>query len=576
MPDYTVNYSDPLKSPITVYEGQTDNTTSLTFNGRNSKNYGENFAENFLHLLENFASPLQPVNPVEGQLWYDTADINDKTLKIYNGNEWNNASNFYRSELPPGSQTLGDIWVNTYTRQLFIYNGVDWTLIGPTFSSVLRTGSYATDIIGSDNIVRPVILNYVDGDVVEIISNDSFQPREVIDGFNLLVPGANLSRKRLRNLDPRFNGVATSAERLQVTLPNFDTVSANNFFRKDIDQTINGTITINNNGGISIGAPLSTFILQRTGIENLIINNSDSGRILFQINKSGINNTILLINGDTQRVGINQFFPTADLDVGGTVNILRELTVNSTSSVALSVMGSTVISKNLTVSGNTTVDGQIFNSNTFTLGTIGGTTAQNILMPTTGSIYSIGSETLPFRRVFSDIVGTTGTIYYGTVFGSATKLASPTTFSISGQVISPEVVFDGSVNGFSKVMVSSLDKSAITSQTSITTASNLDSILIYSTSSNSLGQITKEDFLSESFNGLSPTGSIIVYAGSTAPSDQWLICDGSSYSTTLYSALFSVIGTTFGSDSPGTFRVPSINPISVNNVSVDIYYYIKT
>lgn len=575
MSDYIVNYSDPLKTPITVFEGQTDSTTSLTFNGRNSKNYGEIIAENFLHLLENFSSPVQPSNPIEGQLWYDTGDVNDKVLKVYNGAEWANASNVYRSEIPPSPQILGDIWVNTYSRQLFIYNGSDWTLIGPNYSSVLRTGSYATDIIGSDNITRPVILNYVDGDVVEIIARDSFRPREVIDGFGALVPGVNLSTKKLQNLDPRFNGVATSAERLRVTSPSLDTISANNFFRKDIDQTIDGALIVNNNGGISIGNPSPTFILQRSGIENLIINNSDSGRILFQVNKSGINNTILLINGDTKRVGINQFYPTADLDVGGTVNILKELAINSTASVALSVSGGMILSKNLTVSGNATISGQIFNSNTFTLGTIGGTVEQNILMPTTASIYSIGSEVYPFKRIFSDVVGTTGTIYYGTVFGSATKLATTTTFNISGQIVSSNVTFDGSLGGFSKTMVSSLDKSAITSQTSITTATSLDSILVYSTSSNVLGKITKGDFLSDITTGLMPTGSVMVYAGSSAPSAQWLLCDGTAYSTSTYSALFSVIGTTFGSDIAGTFKVPDLDPITANTVAVDIYYYIK-
>ncbi len=36
---------------------------------------------------------------------------------------------------------------------------------------------------------------------------------------------------------------------------------------------------------------------------------------------------------------------------------------------------------------------------------------------------------------------------------------------------------------------------------------------------------------------------IVPYAGSTAP-DGWLLCDGSAVSTTTYSNLYSVIGTT--------------------------------
>ena len=39
---------------------------------RNATAYGTVIAENFLHLLENFASPTEPRTPVEGQLWYDS------------------------------------------------------------------------------------------------------------------------------------------------------------------------------------------------------------------------------------------------------------------------------------------------------------------------------------------------------------------------------------------------------------------------------------------------------------------------------------------------------------------------
>ncbi|MDD2964015.1 MAG: tail fiber protein [Bacteroidales bacterium] len=53
-----------------------------------------------------------------------------------------------------------------------------------------------------------------------------------------------------------------------------------------------------------------------------------------------------------------------------------------------------------------------------------------------------------------------------------------------------------------------------------------------------------------------PVGSIMIWAGSSAPSG-WLLCDGTAYSTTTYAALYAVIGTTYGSGS-GTFRVPNL------------------
>ena len=52
-------------------------------------------------------------------------------------------------------------------------------------------------------------------------------------------------------------------------------------------------------------------------------------------------------------------------------------------------------------------------------------------------------------------------------------------------------------------------------------------------------------------------GSIIPYGGSTAPSG-YLLCDGSAVSRTTYSALFTVIGTTYGEgDGNTTFNLPT-------------------
>lgn len=55
---------------------------------------------------------------------------------------------------------------------------------------------------------------------------------------------------------------------------------------------------------------------------------------------------------------------------------------------------------------------------------------------------------------------------------------------------------------------------------------------------------------------LVPTGSVMPYAGGTAPTG-WLLCDGSWVSTTTYSALFAVLGYTYGS-SGATFALPDL------------------
>lgn len=58
---------------------------SLVLWGQGTTNYGDYAAENFLHLLENFANTTAPPFPVAGQLWYNTSS---STLMSYNGTVW--------------------------------------------------------------------------------------------------------------------------------------------------------------------------------------------------------------------------------------------------------------------------------------------------------------------------------------------------------------------------------------------------------------------------------------------------------------------------------------------------------
>ena len=55
-----------------------------------------------------------------------------------------------------------------------------------------------------------------------------------------------------------------------------------------------------------------------------------------------------------------------------------------------------------------------------------------------------------------------------------------------------------------------------------------------------------------------PTGSITMFAGSSAPSG-WLICDGTELSRETYSSLFSIVGTIYGSgNNTTTFNLPNL------------------
>ena len=56
-----------------------------------------------------------------------------------------------------------------------------------------------------------------------------------------------------------------------------------------------------------------------------------------------------------------------------------------------------------------------------------------------------------------------------------------------------------------------------------------------------------------------PIGSIIMWAGSTAPDASWLICDGSNYPTGgTYADLYGVIGYSYSPDESGNFHIPDM------------------
>jgi microcystin-dependent protein len=67
--------SIPGKAPIILAERTVDTTsTSLALTGKGTANYGEMQQENFIRLLENFASNTAPPNPTVGQLWFHPVD----------------------------------------------------------------------------------------------------------------------------------------------------------------------------------------------------------------------------------------------------------------------------------------------------------------------------------------------------------------------------------------------------------------------------------------------------------------------------------------------------------------------
>ena len=97
----------------------------------------------------------------------------------------------------------------------------------------------------------------------------------------------------------------------------------------------------------------------------------------------------------------------------------------------------------------------------------------------------------------------------------------------------------------------------------LSTGTNIDPSAITSDKIGS-GAITADKLAAATVQLLTPTGSIVQYVGSVAPSG-WQLCDGTALSQTTYAALFAVIGSTYNTSggqsapSAGTFRVPILS-----------------
>jgi len=78
------------------------------------------------------------------------------------------------------------------------------------------------------------------------------------------------------------------------------------------------------------------------------------------------------------------------------------------------------------------------------------------------------------------------------------------------------------------------------------------------TSSEHMDLAANKSYKVNNVDVMCPVGMVVPYAGNTAPSG-WLLCSNVAVSRTTYSALFAVIGTTYGSgDGVTTFNLPDL------------------
>ena len=379
---YTITHSNGT-NPIVIADGTVDTTTSITLVGRNTPSYGQYLDQNFLNMLENFSNVSQPVNPISGQLWYNSAT---GLLKVYTGSVFKNVSSATSGVSQPTNPSTGDFWWDTTNQQLNVYSGSSWKVIGPT-----SVGTVVAETITDTSSINHNVISFEIGGVrYAILSKDqAFIPQAPgILGYSRIAPGINIANTSFVN-NNRFVGTATNSDSL-------GGVYATSFMRSDQNTATTGILSVTNDGGINLGSSGVGTIKIESGNEVHFDNNLNNGIIKL---RTYINGTVadaldILGNADVRVNG--NLFVLGNLDVvtsneSGIINGITQST--STTSGAFQVVGGVGIGGQLNVGGA---------QNTF---------SGNVSV---GSL-AITSGNLSVNALNAAIIGNSGAILIGTI-----------------------------------------------------------------------------------------------------------------------------------------------------------------
>ena len=542
---YTINYTDTVnKGSITVADSTLNNETTLRFPGRGTTAYGQAVNENFLHLLENFANTTAPLRPVEGQLWYDSTQGVDQ-LKVYDGTNWVASGGLKKASAAPAvaNSSAGDLWVNTESQQLYLFTGSAWVLVGPDFSDGLLTGAQAQAIVGTDDITYNVLAIKVEDQPVIIISSQSFIPKVSIKGFRTGInPGMNIADEAIVGVQAlKYYGTAEKAEALVV---GGTSIAASNFLRGNAASSTDYQLSVKSNDGIKIGTggQLSLGIDGETGV---IQHNTSGSSIDVRMRNGNLTPTVVSINSEGN-VGINNSAPEQAVDVKGNIKISPKTgeaetgvlqltsTINSTSIGTGSIIstGGLGIALNAYIGGNVDVGGVLQTGN---------------VAPDANSTRNIGTSINKYDQIhattfFGNIQGNVSGTVSGRA-GSSDRLASATTFALSGDVVPSSFEFDGQTGGSTKTFAVSIADSFISNKEVTYDAGNADELLLnVTTGTTGVRRITKRNFLKTI--PLVPPGAMMPFGGEEAPTG-WLLCDGQEINKSDYNALWLAISHNF-------------------------------
>ncbi len=318
---YTINKTDGTVV-ATITDGTVDNSTSLSLFGKSYSGFGEALNENLIKLLENAASTTAPTAPLKGELWFDTTT---NQVKVYDGTEFKPTGGAKSSTSLPTSPSVGDLWLDATNDQVFVYTGDsrshqindEWELIGPAFTAGQTESGWKIETLASSSGNKVVSSMYAGGTRVAILSKETFTPSASQSGFATIKAGLTLNS----TLGAVFEGTNTQATSIDVSSTSNTSgtvIAGGNFLRADANDTTTGSITVDTDTGVIIG-DAQELTISVSSNDVTVAQTSQDKDLSFTINDGGVTKTPLTFTGATGAIGF-----TGDVTITGNLNITGE------------------------------------------------------------------------------------------------------------------------------------------------------------------------------------------------------------------------------------------------------------
>lgn len=594
-----------------INDGLVDHTTSVNLIGKNTSNFGQAQNDNFLWMLEHFANSQQPLNPITGQIWFDT-NTNVLRPATYDGNTWrplavmlySNTSTdavINSSGINFSASQAGDFWYNTQNQQLYIATtSTGYQLIGPQrVPGFLDTQWKSTTVADIGGINHAVMELLVDGNVLAIASKSQFVSTSSVAslGFPTIYRGMTFAnyntahRYVTTSTDVALYGINSFLDTTYPQRGNAEPIPGIWNFQNGIQlgqPDVNGATSsvADNSGQISIASRLggvNFFVNQFTKIASVLpegivpaqANRQNLGNITYPWNQlfasswtTGGASIQGQLTGNFQLTASSKLTPFSDLgnDLGaptlrfnnGYFSVLSPGTQQGTITGNWKLDNGSSFLPNSDLGNSLGSNSQRFNNvyaqnfiagNQQTLNIVGEVSVTGDILPVSDQQYNLGGPGLTWNKAFINTLNSP-------VVNTANLNATFTSLTDNNGVRVLQWDTDGTLNN-------NLDANVATQRAVKTYVDNLKATLEAEIAA-------LKDLLNKALSGVNyqigglvkklafvPAGTITWFSGSTPPSG-YLVCDGSLISNTSYPDLFAVIGFTYGGDFNTQFALPDL------------------